>query len=174
MIIIWGQRNYGKVDKVGDFCYVATQFGHLWFIPLIPIQTYIVIAGSETDDGFKGVPIGFSAKSILIAWLRAALIIATPILFFLALVSTVEALKGSAAGLVGAAFQWLMFSGAAAGIWLTYLVTRAGLNRAMQLADQLGVSRLAVAKVVHPDRTDEELLTQIGEDETQPGYKHYP
>jgi hypothetical protein len=49
MILIWGSGMYGKCDEVPGICHVATQFGHLWYIPLIPTGTYAII--EKLDDG---------------------------------------------------------------------------------------------------------------------------
>lgn len=74
MIIIWGSGMYGKCDEVPGICHVATQFGHLWYIPLIPTGTYAII--QKHDDGsFNGAKIPFSFKSFLLAWFRAAAIV---------------------------------------------------------------------------------------------------
>jgi hypothetical protein len=37
MIIVWGSRLYGKVDAVPGLFHVATRFGHIWYLPLIPM-----------------------------------------------------------------------------------------------------------------------------------------
>jgi hypothetical protein len=70
MVIIWGTRLMGKVDAVPGKYFVATQFGHLYYLPLIPKGTYLVF--SQNPNGFNGVLIPFSLKSYLLAWLRWA------------------------------------------------------------------------------------------------------
>ena len=75
MIIIYGQRNCGKVDKVPNLFYVITKFAQIYWLPLIPLGSYIVLEGSETDQGFKGVQTSLSFKSILAGWLRAGLVV---------------------------------------------------------------------------------------------------
>lgn len=74
MILIWGSGMYGKCDEVPGVCHVATQFGHLWYLPLIPMGTYAII--EKHDDGsFNGAKIPFSFKSFLLGWFRAAAIV---------------------------------------------------------------------------------------------------
>lgn len=73
MVIIWGSSNYGKCDEVPGLCHVSTRFGHLYYIPLIPTQSFAVI--SEDEHGFRGANIPMSGKSILLAWLRAGSIV---------------------------------------------------------------------------------------------------
>jgi hypothetical protein len=76
MFLIYGKRLFGRVDKVQGVFMVATQFAHIWFIPLIPMASYIVFAGSEDGQGFRGVKMNLDAKSVLAAYVRAFLVIA--------------------------------------------------------------------------------------------------
>jgi len=78
-MIVWGTRLFGGVDKVPGVCHVATKFFHIWYIPLVPTQSYVVIAGSETGKGWRGIPIDMSGKSVLAGYLRGAAIIAAVI-----------------------------------------------------------------------------------------------
>src|SRR5262245_55223767 len=77
MIIIFGQRRCGKVDEIPGLCYVHTQFVHVYYVPLIPTMSYIILAGSETGQGFRGVRTSLSFKSILVGWVRTAAVLAT-------------------------------------------------------------------------------------------------
>lgn len=75
MVIVWGSRLYGHVDHiVGLNVYVATKFGHLWYFPIIPERSYLVI--SQNKNGWRGIPIPMNGKSILTAWLRACTCVA--------------------------------------------------------------------------------------------------
>ena len=62
--------------------YVATRFGHLYYIPLLPMGSFFVI--EDAGDDWQGAPIALSGKSVLLAWFRAALIAAVVVagLFF--------------------------------------------------------------------------------------------
>ena len=76
MIIIGWNALFGRTDKVDGLFYVGTSFFHIFFIPLIPLGSYIV--RKEDDNwlaGFKGVSIGWSIKSVLYAWARAAAVV---------------------------------------------------------------------------------------------------
>jgi hypothetical protein len=64
--------------------FVATEFQHIAWLPVIPIQTWVIVEGSiESCDDYvrrfsltwQGVPIRFSLKSFLMAWLRTFLLI---------------------------------------------------------------------------------------------------
>ncbi len=92
MIIIWGTRMAGTCDRVGKMFYVRSRFFHVWYIPLIPVATYVVIHGSEGGSGFQGKQIPMSGKSILFGWLRTG------------------AILGGVAGLVGLFFSALGWS----------------------------------------------------------------
>ena len=70
MIIIYGTRCYGYVDRVPGFCYVATQFGHLNYLPLFPTKSFVIVEGSEEGDGFRGFELGVSGKSALAGYIR--------------------------------------------------------------------------------------------------------
>src|SRR3954470_304932 len=74
MVIIWGTTHAGKVDEVPGLFHVVTQFGHLYYIPLIPTGSYIVLE-KNSDGGFRGASIPISFKSWLVAWLREACIL---------------------------------------------------------------------------------------------------
>jgi hypothetical protein len=69
MILIYGSRMYGRVDEVPGFFYVTTKFGHLWYFPLIPLESRLIL--EKTSQGAIGVSIPLSWKSILLAWVRA-------------------------------------------------------------------------------------------------------
>src|SRR5262245_60330158 len=69
-----GTHLYGKVDQVEGLFYVATKFLHLNFLPLVPLGSHLVFAGTEKDGGFRGVPLGWSFKSIAFTYLRLALL----------------------------------------------------------------------------------------------------
>jgi hypothetical protein len=76
MVIVWGTTNAGKVDQVpGGMFHVVTRFGHVYYIPLIPTASYVVL--QELADGeFHGSQIPLSFKSILAGWLRGGSIVA--------------------------------------------------------------------------------------------------
>src|SRR5437762_2645960 len=43
MLLVWGSKLYGRVDDVPGMFYVATRFGHLWYLPLIPMGSFVVL-----------------------------------------------------------------------------------------------------------------------------------
>ena len=68
MVIIWGSQFYGKVDHVPGLFYVVTTFGHIWYLPLIPTGSYLII---DDGTGENGMQITMSMKSVLMGWGRA-------------------------------------------------------------------------------------------------------
>ena len=67
MIIIYGTRFYGKVKAAGS-SFLGTQFLHIYYVPLIPIGTHLIL--EENGGSFKGIKTAFSFKSMLAAYLR--------------------------------------------------------------------------------------------------------
>ncbi len=63
MMIVWGTKLYGQVEKVPGLGHIATEFGHLMFMPLFPTQSYFVL--EEDMQTFQAIPIGISGKSVL-------------------------------------------------------------------------------------------------------------
>lgn len=71
-MIVYGTRHYGKVDRLGLDAkggpYVATRFAHVYFLPLIPLGSTLVLA--ESGNGVEGLKLSLSGKSVLFAYLR--------------------------------------------------------------------------------------------------------
>lgn len=68
MVIIYGTRFYGKVQACGS-SHVGTQFVHLYYLPLIPIGTHLILE-QNADGTHKGLKTAFSFRSMLAAYLR--------------------------------------------------------------------------------------------------------
>lgn len=67
---VHGERMYGYVDRVPGLCYVATRFWHFNFVPVVPLGSFLVLEGTEGEQGFQGKKIGFNAKSVLLGYFR--------------------------------------------------------------------------------------------------------
>lgn len=96
MIVIFGERMYGKVDRVPGVCYVITIFAHLNFIPLIPTRSYIVIEGTEEGGEFRGKEVTISLKSAIAGYIRVwcgAVALISAVIAGFGLVGAVEALR---------------------------------------------------------------------------------
>jgi len=133
MIIVYGQSTCGKVDKVPNLFYVCTRFFHVYYVPLIPVQSYLVLAGSESGDGgFQGIPISMSFKSVLVGWMRAGLILAAIGLLIASIAMTVEMSEHGGRGTTvqDVLLLWALLAACPLAYWLTLRYTFAGEARA--------------------------------------------
>lgn len=134
MIIIYGSRLYGKVDVVPGFFHVETKFGHLWYIPLIPVGSYLIL--NKSGDGWNGVQIPLNFKSICFAWLRAASLVGGVVASIIALATAKEGVE-----------HWLTPAMVGVGSLITFALftmhkgfTHASYDRAHQLGELVGIS----------------------------------
>ncbi|HWU87338.1 MAG TPA: hypothetical protein VN253_08685 [Kofleriaceae bacterium] len=67
MIVIYGTRFYGKVDSHGDQ-YQVTKFFHVYYVPLIPVDTLWVTR--PLADGYQGHAVRLSGRSVLAGYAR--------------------------------------------------------------------------------------------------------
>lgn len=127
--IVWGTRMMGKVDAVPGVGHVATKFFYLQYVPLIPVETYLVFR--EVGEQIHGVQIPFSPKSILVAWLRTGCVVAAVGLLIAGFIAISERHPADGAmcfvgtGLMIGAFIYSYYFGP---------ISKAGYNRAMDLA----------------------------------------
>src|SRR5438874_1254623 len=134
MYIVWGSRLMGKTDVVPGLFHVATKFGHVYYLPLIPTASYVVLA--QNGESFRGVPITLSVKSILMAWARTALFLVGITMSIWAAVCFGDKKAGDP----------IMTSLIAAGVWLLFgmswhkSVNRASFNRACALGNKIGLT----------------------------------
>jgi hypothetical protein len=141
MVIVYGSRLMGRVDRVPGLFHVATRFGHIYYLPLIPLQSFLVMA--EQGDQFRGVPIPMSGKSILFAWARAGLFLMTIVAIMVAVMALTDRHMKAAgpvifAVLCAAAFALLMwFRGC----------THCGYDRAEKLARAAGFTEAGIEEL---------------------------
>lgn len=67
MIIVYGTRLYGRIRACGR-SFLATQFFHIWYVPLIPVGTRLVL--EEMGGQYRALNAPFSFKSMMAAYLR--------------------------------------------------------------------------------------------------------
>ncbi len=130
MIVFFGTQFYGKVDKVPMLGHVATSFFYIQFVPMIPLGSYLVL---ENDQGSVGV--GFSFKSLLVAWLRTALVFGA---VGLAIAGVIASGDRSPAGMAAWFGGALLCATAMVGTYYLPFIGKASFERAMRLADQVG------------------------------------
>lgn len=68
MLIIYGTRMYGRVDECGG-SYLATCFVHLWYLPVIPTGSHLVV-GTHADGSSQSIPVPLSWRSVMAAYMR--------------------------------------------------------------------------------------------------------
>ncbi len=114
MVIVWGQRMYGRVDRFAG-SHIATRFFHLYYLPLIPLSSWLVL--EEQGDGkFVGLQLPLQARSVLFAWMRLASIGAC----IGAIAAVANAMNPGARGGIGDSIGAVIY--AAAAIALTVFV----------------------------------------------------
>ena len=135
MIIVWGSGLYGDVDAVPGIGNVATKFGHIYYLPLIPTGSHFVF--ETTADGWRGVPITMSFKSILTAWLRT-------VLGFMALgamiVTAIEFAENRISGAIGGSVATVALIAMFVATKRMKLFTTASYERAKELATTIGLN----------------------------------
>lgn len=70
MIVIFGSRLFGQVDKAPGLGSISTEFLHIQYFPLIPLKSFFISESSEIAT--EKIPLSW--KSVLVAWSRACLI----------------------------------------------------------------------------------------------------
>jgi hypothetical protein len=137
MVIIYGTRLMGKVDRVEALGHVATQFFHLYYVPLIPTGSYLVL--SEQGDDFRGVSVPLSFKSIVTAWLRAGTFLGFVVLTILTIIAVGDQKNGLGPAILNACLAALCLGTFVATYYISWF-TKASYERAMQIASLVGLS----------------------------------
>ncbi|HYV45977.1 MAG TPA: hypothetical protein VFA20_14005 [Myxococcaceae bacterium] len=140
-MFIFGTRLFGKVDAVPGLGHVATKFFHINFLPLIPLEGWFVL--SQDGSQWRGTTIPMSGKSVLTAWMRFGLFVAGVLMTLFGFIAWQDHSEGAVGTLVSGVVCLAGF----AGTYLFGFLTRAGLDRALQLAEHLGASPEALAQI---------------------------
>ena len=146
MMLFYGTRWCGKVDRVPGLCYVRTRFFHLQFVPLIPLASYLLIEGTNEE---RGVPIPLSIKSILTAWIRTALVGIAVGYAVAAVVHVFMLLTKHEASMVRLLESVGWMGGACLVYWMTVCFSRAGYRRAIKLGRYLGLEPAIVERYLY-------------------------
>jgi hypothetical protein len=151
----FGELLYGKVDVVPDLCHVATRFIHVNFVPVIPLGSEIVVTGTSADGGVQRLKTALSLKSVLIAWVRAGLYLALAAGVIGGVIVTAEYFeKRHGPSPTMLLVVWGVAAGSMLALWLTYKLTRAGYDRAVQLGAELGLDPTLVEQYLTVARED--------------------
>lgn len=151
MILIYGTKLYGKVDIVPGLFHVETRFGHLWYFPILPLESYVVLG--KSGDGFNGVRIPLNVKSVVFAWLRAGTLTTALISLICAAVEwNRQSAEFSTAMIIG-------FSSLATFLVLAFQrgSTQASYQRAFQIGQMIGLSDRGMLQIERIYSLSEEL-----------------
>jgi hypothetical protein len=156
MIYIFGTRCYGKCDKVPNLFYVATQFFHINFVPLFPVRSYLILAGSESGGQFRGMQIGMSARSVLYGYLRAGSIVGMIVgLIWLFVAGATSVKRGSPETMAALGIPAIVLIASVFVLVLTYALSHASIRRARDLADQIGMPSHMIDQALNGESFDE-------------------
>jgi hypothetical protein len=142
-MFFFGDNYYGLVDRVPALFYVRTRFHHIWFVSLVPRESYLFF-DDQPDHQLVGIRIPLSWKSILAGWVRGLLVFFAVLVFCSGLVvfeseqmRLAEKLRisGICSGLA------LL---ACVGYWFTLRLFRPSIERAYALGICLGIPRLVI------------------------------
>ena len=85
MAIIYGRELFGHVEHVPGHFLVATECVHVWYVPLIPVQSWI-ITDLRADGSWRGTKIPWHGRSLFLGFMRSlCVLIAVGLLGFGAL-----------------------------------------------------------------------------------------
>lgn len=115
MLLIWGKRSYGAVNKVGSTS-VKTVFGHFWYLPLFPMTSYYV--DSDNDGAFELNSINW--RSVLCGYVR----VWAPVI----LVFSYFAFSGNDAETESKVISGLLMFAAVAAVIASYLLDKKIVN----------------------------------------------
>lgn len=65
--IFYGTHVYGRIKEAGCSC-LATEFVHVYFVPVWPLGTYLIL--EESGDNIRSIATDLNVKSILVVYLR--------------------------------------------------------------------------------------------------------
>lgn len=138
MFIVWGSRFYGKVDEVPGMFHVATKFGHLWYLPLIPMGSMVIVA--KDGNSVRGAKIPLSAKSMFIAWGRALSIAGTLLVIPLVVAAFDTSRPTDPQFRIIAVGAFLAMVVVMVLLWSLKAIRRASYERALRLGELIGMS----------------------------------
>jgi hypothetical protein len=107
---VFGYAYFGTCDRVPGHIYLVTYFFHVAYIPLVPLNSFIVT--SWRDEQLFGKEIPISKKSVVLAWSRMLSFFIT----FFAAIYTVGAWNS------GTRLEAIVATAITAAAFITYLL----------------------------------------------------
>ncbi len=122
MVIYYGTKLFGKVDRVPGIGFVATRFFHVQGFPLFPLGSYAVHDGSDgTPGAFLEIPLGLRLKSVLAGYLRASFAMAALSFGTLGLLEAIRVMAPPPAGSATPAWHFLAAFAGVIGAFAAFL-----------------------------------------------------
>lgn len=164
MILVTGNRLYGRVDSVPGLFHVATRFFHLWYFPLVPLQSLLVIVDPDSGGRAREIALGLRFKSVLAGWVRAVLFVVIAVCLIGGFAGAIEFFSQRRRADVEAfAVPLVIAAVLGVGYWLTHRLTRASEARALELAELAGIAPEVVA-ARFPRETGDHRFDPFGAD----------
>ncbi|MFT3879839.1 MAG: hypothetical protein QM703_09285 [Gemmatales bacterium] len=166
MHLVIGKTNYGCTDHLVGLCYVVTEFIHIFWIPVIPIESKIIMVG-------RAVP-----YEIPLSWHSIFLTYGRWLAPFVAILTTVLAFSDLSSKRQEAPINWTALTIAIA-CWAAtiysflknhILGTKPSPSRALELVKVLGLSSVILAEFYLDDPRIESLMHQPKDDPTDGVY----
>jgi hypothetical protein len=171
MFVIHGYGMYGKVDRVPGLFHVATRFLHLYWMPVVPLQSYVVPENELGRVAGKAVAVGVRWKSVLMAWVRLTLVVGGCAVFPLILAVSLQELPPNVRPVLTLCILCLPLISLGLLAW-SYRIRWARPERALELASLAGVPPEAVAERfaerLRPE--DEDRLSDLNSQQTSELY----
>ena len=153
MLLVHGWLPYGKVRQVPGVAHIATVFFHLYWMPTLPLRSYVVVDGPEPAVGavtplgevkrsqywFVGIPTRLHWGSVLMAYVRAALGLGLVVFSSSAVVFGYEAVNGLGMTTRSAVVAAGVAVVSGVGFCLSRWMTRAGWASANDRREGLGL-----------------------------------
>ena len=162
MYLIFGSSNYGKTDALKGLFYVVTEFFHVYYVPIIPLGSRVMVEGTD-EKLFK--KIGFSWKSVLVTYLRGVGGVAA-VVFTAIFLGTIFEVFHKQKDKALFENQWY-YLGAAIVCWslvvLSYFWTKPSPVRALELAKVLNIPMEDLIDHYLDDPRVEMLMSQAKE-----------
>lgn len=118
MFIVYGTRLYGSVERCGE-AYVATRFFHIYFLPLIPLESKLIL--EQLGEGqYRAMPIGLHPASVLLGYGRIWLPILALGFFFDAFAGWDDVTNEGYAPAVTSTVLTVLLAAAAALSWIRF------------------------------------------------------
>jgi hypothetical protein len=143
MLVIFGYSLFGRVDRVPGLFHVVTQFLHVYWMPILPKRSFLILETSQSAG--HAIPLPLNWKSVLFAWGRLFLLLGGCAFLPCGIGLTLPDLPEKWRRVVALAMLSLPVVSLSL-IGVSYLLTRAKAPRAIELAVVAGIPPEEVAR----------------------------